>query len=1170
MGQAYSCTSQGALLIGAAGNGDTQTARAILAKHPSTATFHTFVDRISPLLVAAGRGHYRLVQLILETAVAHDGPEKAKKNCINHTSLRGQSALLLACMNGHSQCVEYLINNGANPLICDETRQNTCLHWAASFCRSECVIKLLGGRATVQIRNGEVVPIADIPCPDDDPSGFSRFVDKHNGWGWTALHIAVFKGSISTVRALLRTRASLTARTTVGRVNGSPMLCCRGSTVMHIAAQAGDISMVRLLLEAQAQLSGGLDLRHISNDNGERPGDLIGSSRNLLLLHLLDERLPLSSFTASAARSGLFERTLPAPHHVLGMLLRRVKLLLSLEYIALQQLEASAVPAAKASPGIIAESDTKDATARATDQDPVVPARQPGQPSTGAGTGCSPSLGSNVGAPAGGCHSGQAKAPAGLASKTAACWRGLEPSGVHPKLCEVQWLLKAAGETLDTLKTIYDEELDPELLENVYNFGFDSAMWARLLSSRARMELISSGFSGTNSPADLVLGSLVTGRTVCAMVHAAKTLLACSSLRWRNSDGEMANGGSATRRDEDADYAYALMLLKAALRAVHSCLVAGRNLLSPPGQPHLSLVGMVPVQPPVPIYSSSLPDDQSGVSDPLAHLSQPHALTPLPAGLQLTLPQRGDFPLVSPNLGVVPGSGLHQGQDRPLSSRSRTHGDGRALSRGRGAGAGQARRALSHRQHRHPLPLPLAAGNRGPARALSLPGTQRSSRSQAHSDLWLAPRLALLASGTIHQHHRHGQHHRHPVLPPPSRGRQRGRDSQRHGAAGADPGLADLTLDAAAVPPGLTLSRRTRHRHRRASSGSSEFEFVPHPEDERRDSHVLGEARATSSSPPPSEHTLQRLRPLQDWSAGMMEAAAPAAALDSPSSGGGADSAEQPDSPLMFSLPGSPLSSDTPRVAAAAASVEALSTGTEVPAGPSEERPSSPVSSRFSPLFVYSRHTDVFEGGALELDSGSDSDTLDSDGSAVEGEGGVSGGVHGSAPLPSSASAADDPLSGAVITEHDNLRCFANVASTSVMRSVGGSVGCNNGLGALGQRHGAIGDQGASSMVAEDVEVEAAGVGKAAGSQAAGGNAVTIDDEDPDVCAICMDRAACARISSCAHGMCLQCAFLLCAKGRAAPNCPFCRQPIDGFAKALSLPAAPWPAAGPSAARLAT
>ena len=47
-----------------------------------------------------GRGHYRLVQMILEAAVVREGPDRAKQRCINHANKRGQSALILACVNG--------------------------------------------------------------------------------------------------------------------------------------------------------------------------------------------------------------------------------------------------------------------------------------------------------------------------------------------------------------------------------------------------------------------------------------------------------------------------------------------------------------------------------------------------------------------------------------------------------------------------------------------------------------------------------------------------------------------------------------------------------------------------------------------------------------------------------------------------------------------------------------------------------------------------------------------------------------------------------------------------------------------------------------------------------------------------------------------------------------
>jgi hypothetical protein len=39
---------------------------------------------------------------------------------------------------------------------------------------------------------------ADIPCFDEDNSTLVKFVDRHNGWGLTALHLATFKGSSST------------------------------------------------------------------------------------------------------------------------------------------------------------------------------------------------------------------------------------------------------------------------------------------------------------------------------------------------------------------------------------------------------------------------------------------------------------------------------------------------------------------------------------------------------------------------------------------------------------------------------------------------------------------------------------------------------------------------------------------------------------------------------------------------------------------------------------------------------------------------------------------------------------------------------------------------------------------------------------------------------------
>ena len=42
------------------------------------------------------------------------------------------------------------VTNGADPLVCDERRHNTCLHFAALYGHSDCVNKLLGSRIALR------------------------------------------------------------------------------------------------------------------------------------------------------------------------------------------------------------------------------------------------------------------------------------------------------------------------------------------------------------------------------------------------------------------------------------------------------------------------------------------------------------------------------------------------------------------------------------------------------------------------------------------------------------------------------------------------------------------------------------------------------------------------------------------------------------------------------------------------------------------------------------------------------------------------------------------------------------------------------------------------------------------------------------------------------------
>ncbi|MEW5305082.1 MAG: hypothetical protein WDW36_007646 [Sanguina aurantia] len=321
MGQAISsfitCSSDGNSLITAAANGDIPLVKQLLVKYPKIASYHHYQDRTSALIQASARGHSELVQMLVEAAVMCDGVEKAKRNCIDHTNNKRQTALIVACKHGHSECVEYLATNGADPLVTDERRHNTCLHFAALYGNSECAHKLLASKAASLNPQGSQVLVAQLMCPDEDDVSQVKFIDRHNGWGLTALHIAVFQGSISTVRALLRHGADLQATIAPSKVENSPIRCAIASNVLHIAAITSNNIMAKMLLEAQ-EGHPGLELRSRTNSSGLLPQEYAARARNPVLVHLLDERLPVSLLRQIWANNSL-EQSTPARHTTLDI-----------------------------------------------------------------------------------------------------------------------------------------------------------------------------------------------------------------------------------------------------------------------------------------------------------------------------------------------------------------------------------------------------------------------------------------------------------------------------------------------------------------------------------------------------------------------------------------------------------------------------------------------------------------------------------------------------------------------------------------------------------------------------------------------------------------------------------------------------------------------------------
>lgn len=123
----------------------THTHTQILRNHPRAALYYNFKDLSSPLIQASGvcvigvlwlagrlsetqtarvpvneclscchhtptphhkspprtaRGHFELVQMLLEAAVMSEGVERANRHCIDHVNVKRQTALMVACKHG--------------------------------------------------------------------------------------------------------------------------------------------------------------------------------------------------------------------------------------------------------------------------------------------------------------------------------------------------------------------------------------------------------------------------------------------------------------------------------------------------------------------------------------------------------------------------------------------------------------------------------------------------------------------------------------------------------------------------------------------------------------------------------------------------------------------------------------------------------------------------------------------------------------------------------------------------------------------------------------------------------------------------------------------------------------------------------------------------------------
>ncbi len=79
---------------------------------------------------------------------------------LNTRNSKGMTPLVVACRSGSPEVVAFLLEHGADPLVLDDTRRRSALHWAALMDAPATVRVLLCRSVTVEVEGQGRVPLA--------------------------------------------------------------------------------------------------------------------------------------------------------------------------------------------------------------------------------------------------------------------------------------------------------------------------------------------------------------------------------------------------------------------------------------------------------------------------------------------------------------------------------------------------------------------------------------------------------------------------------------------------------------------------------------------------------------------------------------------------------------------------------------------------------------------------------------------------------------------------------------------------------------------------------------------------------------------------------------------------------------------------------------------------